>query len=111
VRQRDAGQAPAPAAPRSPDRAAPAEKPGLRTEPPSAAKKKLSFKEQKELEGLPARIEALEAEERELQARAAAPDFYREGAEAIRMTLARLEEVARERERTYARWVDLDARA
>jgi ATP-binding cassette subfamily F protein uup len=73
--------------------------------------KKLSFKEQRELESLPARIEALEAEERALQDHIAAPGFYREGAEIIRQTLARAEEVSRERQQAYARWVQLDERS
>ena len=34
----------------------------------------------------------------------------KEGAEAIRQTLARIDEVARERETAYARWVELDER-
>ena len=77
---------------------------------PSGAKKKLSFAEQRELEALPARIEALDAEERDLQQRAAAPEFYKEGADAIKATLARIDEVAREREAAYARWVELEER-
>jgi ATP-binding cassette subfamily F protein uup len=74
-------------------------------------RKKLSFNEQRELETLPARIEALEAEERALQEHVAAPDFYKEGAEAIRQALARAEEVSRERQQAYARWAELDERS
>ncbi len=40
------------------------------------ARTKLSYKEQRELEALPARIEALEAEQRELAATLADPAFY-----------------------------------
>jgi len=42
----------------------------------AAARTKLSYKEQRELEALPARIEALEAEQRELAATLADPAFY-----------------------------------
>ena len=43
---------------------------------PAAAKPKLSFKEQRELDALPARIEALEAEQRTLNGRLASPTLY-----------------------------------
>ena len=72
---------------------------------------KLTFKEQRELEALPALIERLEEEERALHQRAASPDFYKEGAGAIKAVLARTEETARERERAYARWLELSERA
>jgi ABC transport system ATP-binding/permease protein len=74
-------------------------------------RKKLSFKEQRELALLPARIEALEAEQRALNARIAAPEFYKEGGEAIREALARSESIERELIDTYARWEALDSRA
>jgi ATP-binding cassette subfamily F protein uup len=47
----------------------------------AGAGKKLSFKEQRELEQLPARIAALEAEQGVLHARLADPAFYQEPAE------------------------------
>jgi ATP-binding cassette subfamily F protein uup len=91
------------AAPKPAQPAAPAPAP----KPRAGGQRKLTFKEQRELEGLPARIEALEAEERALHERAAAPDFYKEGAEAIKAALARAEDVTREREQAYARWLEL----
>ena len=45
---------------------------------------KLSYKEQRELEGLPARIEALEAEQRALHERTGGAEFYKESPDAIR---------------------------
>ena len=75
-----------------------------------ASTKKLSFKEKRELELLPRQIEALEEEERALHARAASPDFYKEGADAIKEVLARTEQAAREREQAYARWLELSER-
>ncbi|MDP1570398.1 MAG: ATP-binding cassette domain-containing protein [Vicinamibacterales bacterium] len=77
----------------------------------TAAPKKLTFKEQRELERLPAAIEALEREQAELQAAVAAPDFYKAGAEAIRATLARQEALAAELHATYERWHALEERA
>ena len=77
----------------------------------AVASRKLSYKEQRELEAAPARIEALEAEEQELNARIAAPGFYKEGGEAIAATLARLTEVGRELAKAYERWHELESRS
>jgi ATP-binding cassette subfamily F protein uup len=72
--------------------------------------RKLSFKEQRELDALPAAIDALETEQRALAARIAAPEFYKEGAEAIKQALARTEALPLELAKVYARWAELDAR-
>ena len=77
---------------------------------PPMPPRKLSFKEQRELEALPARIEALEAEERTLNSTFGDPGFYKEPADTIRRTLARLEEVRAELAVVYARWDELDSR-
>jgi ABC transport system ATP-binding/permease protein len=76
-----------------------------------AARKKLSYKEQRELEALPRRIEALENEQRTLNERIAGPDFYKEAPEAIRAALARVDALEREIAAAYARWHELDERA
>jgi ATP-binding cassette subfamily F protein uup len=72
--------------------------------------KKLSFKEQRELDALPAAIEGLESEQRALAARIASPGFYKETADTIKQSLARVEELQRELVGVYARWGELDAR-
>ena len=72
--------------------------------------KKLSYKEQREFEGLVARIEALEDEQRRLEAAVADPSFYKEPPEAIAQTLARLAELQRALPDAYARWDELDSR-
>jgi ATP-binding cassette subfamily F protein uup len=77
---------------------------------PAPPKKKLSYKEQREYDELPTRIERLENEQRELEARVASPGFYKEGAETIAKTLARLEAVPQELVGVIARWDELDAR-
>ncbi|MFN8061858.1 MAG: ATP-binding cassette domain-containing protein [Vicinamibacterales bacterium] len=77
----------------------------------TATRKRLSYHEARELEGLPARIEALEAEERALTARIVGPDFYKEPAQAIAETLARHDALKAEVVSVYARWADLDQRA
>jgi ATP-binding cassette subfamily F protein uup len=75
------------------------------------ARKKLTFNEQREFAALPARIDALEAEVRELNEAIAGPEFYREGAAEIARVLARLEEARRELDEAYARWIDLEPRS
>jgi ABC transport system ATP-binding/permease protein len=75
------------------------------------AKRKLSYNEQRELEQLPARIESLEDEKRQLTDAVATPEFYKEAPDAIRSTLQRLETVDEELTAAYARWDELDSRA
>jgi len=74
-----------------------------------ARRLKLSFKDQRELDGLPAAIDALEQEERALAARIAGPDFYKESADSIKEALARAEELQKALAAAYARWGALDA--
>jgi ATP-binding cassette subfamily F protein uup len=77
------------------------------TAPPS--RRKLSFKEQRELEGLPARIEALEAEQARLEAEVSSPDFYQKPAAEMHAVLARLEALPAELEASLQRWDELDS--
>jgi ATP-binding cassette subfamily F protein uup len=71
--------------------------------------RKLSYMDQRELDSLPARIEALEAEQAGLQETVSAPAFYRQAQEEISATLARLDGVSAELEACYARWEELEA--
>ena len=77
----------------------------------AAERKKLTYREQHELEALPARIDALEEEQRVLAERIADPTFYKEPPDAIRAALARAEDIQHEISAAYARWHDLDDRA
>jgi ATP-binding cassette subfamily F protein uup len=72
--------------------------------------RRLSYKEQREFAALPDVIDALEAEQRGLEARIGSPDFYKEPPDAIREVLARAEQLTIEVVRAYARWDDLDRR-
>ncbi|BAU47544.1 heme ABC transporter ATPase [Sulfurifustis variabilis] len=72
-------------------------------------KKKLSYKEQRELESLPGRIESLEAEQQTLEARVSRSDFYQQEGAAIADAMARLNALREELERAYARWEELEA--
>ena len=76
----------------------------------AAPARKLSYREQKEFDGLPARIETLEAEQRELAATIAAPAFYASPQAAIAAALSRFEEIPGELAVTYARWDALESR-
>ncbi len=70
--------------------------------------RKLTFNEQRELDGLPARIEALDAELARLTAELNAPDFYTRGAAAIGEAMQRVEAIPMELEAAYARWEVLE---
>ncbi len=71
--------------------------------------RKLSFKEKRELEELPARIEALETEQEEIHARLADPTLYQQGdGAAISDLQQRLQEVEAELEICFARWEELE---
>ena len=70
---------------------------------------RLGFAQQRELEALPARIEALEAEQAQLMQRAGEPELYRRDASEQGRVHARLAELAAELETAYARWAALEA--
>ncbi len=73
--------------------------------------RKLSYREQRELEELPGRIGAMEREQEQLTAAVAGPGFYKETAEAIHRTLARVAALEQELLDAYARWDELDSRS
>ncbi len=72
------------------------------------AKRKLTYKEQRELEQLPARIETLDAEIAALTGQIQDPAFYRQPAEAVTAANARLSSLQSELEQAYARWQSLE---
>lgn len=84
--------------------ALPEEKRGNRT-------RKLSFKEQRELEALPGKIESLEAEQSQLTLVTREADFYRQPADKIAASMRRLEMLKIELEDCYAHWESLESRA
>ena len=77
---------------------------------PPVERRKLSFKEQRELDQLPERIAALEVEQTALQARLADPGFYREPVETQRQVQSRLATVDTEIDAALERWEALEAR-
>jgi ATP-binding cassette subfamily F protein uup len=72
------------------------------------AKTKLSYKEQRELAGLPEEIEALEREQAEINGRMSTAEYHRQGAEKIREDRKRLEEIETLLLDKFARWEALE---
>ncbi|MFN5806150.1 MAG: ATP-binding cassette domain-containing protein [Opitutia bacterium] len=75
---------------------------------PSPAK--LSNKERKELETLPARIDQLEAEQASLTAQLGDPELYKDGGAKAAELQRRLQAAEIEHSAALARWMELDAR-
>jgi len=76
---------------------------------PTAQKpRKMSFKDQKELETLPAVIEKLETDIEALNAAMAQPDFYQQSRDDIALAQTRLAHSQNELEAAYARWETLE---
>ncbi|SJZ55718.1 ribosomal protection-like ABC-F family protein [Novilysobacter spongiicola] len=75
---------------------------------PSAPKRKLSYKDARELERLPAAIEQLETQVAAMTTRMNEPEFYQQGADAIATHNAELAELQGRLEAAYARWAELE---
>ncbi|MFC3551731.1 ribosomal protection-like ABC-F family protein [Lysobacter cavernae] len=76
---------------------------------PAVPKRKLSFKDARELEQLPARIETLENRLAELTAQMNEPAFYQRDSAAINAHNETLAATHAELDAAYARWAELDA--
>jgi ATP-binding cassette subfamily F protein uup len=85
--------------------------PAKQVEPARAPRdrpRRLSFKEQKELERLPGHIETLESEQTQLQQKFAEPGFYQQPGTEIANVTNRLESLHEELQTAYARWEELE---
>jgi ABC transport system ATP-binding/permease protein len=94
-------------------RSAPAPTPAAPPPPaaaPVAKKAKLSYKEQRELDGLPARIEALETEQKTLSALLAGTEIYAGDAAKLAAAQARFAALDDELLTALTRWEELGAR-
>ncbi|MFM9912071.1 MAG: ATP-binding cassette domain-containing protein [Methylophilaceae bacterium] len=78
--------------------------------PAAAQKPRLSFKETKELESLPAQIETLEAEQAQINATLADSTVYRNDPTTAKNAQLRLADLAAEIERMLARWEELESK-
>ena len=83
------------------EKASPIEKPKSRV--------KLSYKETRELQALPAEIEALEAEARGLTERMNSPDYFRQPPDVLRGDKARVTEIENLLNEKLERWTALDS--
>jgi ATP-binding cassette subfamily F protein uup len=97
-----------PAQPAPAVRPRPAPKPAPRPEP--AGPRKLTFAERRELDALPARIDALEAEHAALGLRLADPALYQRSPQDVAAVRARLQAVEGELADAMQRWEGLAAR-
>jgi ATP-binding cassette subfamily F protein uup len=75
---------------------------------PAKKTKKLTNKERAELEALPKKIEALEAEQGALTEKLADAEFFRKGGAEVSKATTRLEEIERDLAAAYARWGELE---
>ncbi len=69
---------------------------------------KLSYKEQRELDNLPAKIEKFEAQQAELETEIAQPEFYQQEQNVVARRLSELEAVNQQLETVYERWDELE---
>ena len=74
-------------------------------------KRKLTYKETRDLEELPAKIEALETEQGELHERVADPSFYQQDHTLVTEVTERLKTIEEELETCYTRWDELESLA
>ena len=75
----------------------------------TAKPKKLSYKQQRELDALPAQIEQLENEQASLQATIGEAGFYQQPHEQVSAVLQRLQAVEDELEQCFGRWESLES--
>ncbi len=72
------------------------------------APKKLSYKEQRELDEIPAKIEALESEQGKLNESLSDPVFYQNNNAEVSQAVKRLKIIEGELQQIYARWEELE---
>lgn len=98
-RPQEAASAPAPKTPKAP------------AKPASQARKKLSYKDQRELDELPARIESLETAIAELHEKMADPAFFQQPADEVSAATDSLSQLEADLEQAFERWAALDEQA
>ncbi len=73
--------------------------------------KKLSYRDQRELDALPERIELLDSRLQELEAEISAPDFYQQDHAVTQVIIEKMEKTRSELEAAYSRWDELESEA
>ncbi|MEZ5559523.1 MAG: ATP-binding cassette domain-containing protein [Pseudomonadales bacterium] len=79
-----------------------------RTSGDQGGRRRLSYKEQRELDALPGRIEVTEAELADLQQRTMAPEFYQQAQAEVAAAMQKLAELESDLAQMYARWEALE---
>jgi ATP-binding cassette subfamily F protein uup len=74
-----------------------------------AKPRRLSYKDQRELNALPAQLERLESEKLQIEAELSDAGLYKAPPEELQQRLARLQALTQQLEAGYARWSELDA--
>ena len=86
-----------------------AEAAAKKEKPKTAVTKKLSYKEQRELEQLPGLIDELESRQSELNTQIGSAEFYKQSQEKVAATLAELKTTEEALAQAYQRWDELEA--
>ena len=76
---------------------------------PVSQKPKLSYKDQRELGNLPAKIEKLEKQQSQLEEQMSIPGFYQSDHEKVQRVMCELSEVQARLETAFNRWDELEA--
>jgi len=71
---------------------------------------KLNYKESRELENLPAKIEQLEMQKNELEKKIASPLFYKQSSDVIVVELEKFKKLEEQIKASYKRWEELEIR-
>ena len=71
-------------------------------------KRKLSYKDQRELDALPEKIEALETRQAELEEQMGAADFYQQEHTVVQEVLEEVGKIEQELEQALERWTELE---
>lgn len=77
----------------------------------TAKSKRMSFKDQHELEKMPSKIEQLESDLAQLHVEMSDPEFYKQPGDKIAKTQAKLADLEKTLAATYQRWEQLEAMA
>jgi ABC transport system ATP-binding/permease protein len=94
--------------PRTPQSAR-SERPSPESIVESPRPRRLSYKDQRELNALPEQLEQLEAEKHRLEGELSDPQLYKGAPEPVQLRLARLQTLSSELTAGYARWSELEA--
>ena len=78
---------------------------------PEKSRKKLSYRNQCELDALPDQIAQLETQQQELHAQMADPEFFRQDPATISAATSELEQLTAKLESAYGRWEELEEAA